>query len=79
MTVLVIGNILSIYYQGVAIAHHNLSYNKYDINVNPKHYENITKNQSFDIENTLFKNTDVLHEDIEISNLNAYDMEAIYE
>lgn len=79
VTVSKIGNILTVYYLDKAIAHHELSYNKNDIKVNPLHYRNLTVKQDFKIENTLFSNNDLMHEDIELSNLNAYDLEDIYE
>lgn len=79
VTVRKLGNILTVYYLDKAIAHHEVLYTKNNIKVNPVHYERLTKKQSFNIENTLFANDDVLHEEVELHNLSAYDLEGMYE
>jgi len=79
VTVRNLGNILTVYYLDKAIAHHTISYNKNDIRVNVSHYESLTTKQSFNVDNTLFRNNDLLHQDVELSNLDAYDLEDRYE
>jgi hypothetical protein len=75
VTVRKFGNILTVYYLDQAIAHHEALYTRHHIKVNPAHYAPLTKQQSFEIENTLFANHDVLYEDIQGCNLHAYDLE----
>lgn len=79
VTVRKLGNILTVYYLERAIAHHTISYNKNDTLVNASHYEQITNKQSFNMDNMLFKNNDLLHQEVELSNLDAYDLEDMYE
>lgn len=79
VTVSKLGNILTVYYLDKAIAHHQVSYNKNDIKVNSDHYRSLSAKQNFSIDNTLFRNNDLLHEEIELSNLSAYDLEGSYE
>ena len=73
----IVGNILTVYYQAKPIAQHQLSYCKNTMNVNPNHYKDLLVKlvkQSFDVENTLLHNSDMLHENLSAIDLSAYDL-----
>lgn len=75
VTVRKIGNILAIYYQAELIAQHRLSYTNKSCNVNPEHYRELSCKAQFDTPNTLFINTDILHNVVSSIDLSVYDTE----
>lgn len=72
----VTGSILTIYHQNEMIAHHKLDFGKNNMNVNPEHYRDLIKKQSFSVENTIFNNPDVIHSCLPEIDLSIYDEEA---
>ena len=73
VTVLALDNMLSAYYQGKQIALHKLSYNKKDIIVNKEHYRKMIIKQSFDTENTLLHNQNLIDFNVNSPELSVYD------
>lgn len=73
VTVLVLDNMLSAYYQGKQIALHKLSYNKKDIIVNKEHYRKMIIKQSFNTKNTLLHNHNLIDFNVNSPTLSAYD------
>ena len=74
VTVVALNDTLGIYFDGKQIALHKISYNKKDIVVNSKHYRKMTVKQSFDIENTLLHNPNLIDFSFAIKDLSAYDI-----
>ena len=56
VAVIGLDNTLSVYYQGIPLCTHKLSYDKNTLNVNREHYKKLIVKQSFDIQNTLLNN-----------------------
>lgn len=56
VAVIGLDNTLSVYYQGIPLCTHKLSYGKNTLNVNREHYKKLIVKQSFDIQNTLLNN-----------------------
>jgi transposase len=74
VTVVVLDNMLAAYYEGKQIALHRLSYHKNDMVVNKNHYRQILVKQSFDIENLLLKNANIVDFNPLNINLGVYDV-----
>ena len=77
VAVVALGNTLAVYHEGKQIAIHRLSYIKKDMVVNPAHYQRLTVKQSFDIENTLLTEDDIIDKPVKIHNLSVYDEAAL--
>jgi len=77
VAVVALGNMLAAYHEGKQIAVHRLSYIKKDMVVNPAHYQRLTVKQSFDIENTLLTDDDVIDKPVKIHDLSVYDEVAL--
>ena len=60
MAVIVLENMLAVYFEGKQISIHKLSYSKNTLNVNKEHYKTMLVKQSFDIKNTLLHNPDIV-------------------
>ena len=73
LAVVALGNMLAVYHEGKQVAIHRLSYTKKDMVVNPAHYQRLTVKQSFDIENTLFSDDDVIDKPVAVHDLSVYD------
>lgn len=73
------GQILSIYYREKVIAQHRINPGHNVMNINPHHYEPLTKRQSQDVDNTLLNDTDILYASIPDIDLSVYDMGVSYE
>jgi transposase len=74
VTVVVLDNMLAAYYESKQIALHRLSYHKNDMVVNRDHYRQILVKQSFDIENLLLKNANIVDFNPLNINLGVYDV-----
>ena len=81
VAVVCLDSMLAAYYEGKQIALHRLSYQKKDMVVNANHYRKMTVKQSFDIENTLLDQTNLIDFPVQSADLSAYDeiAEAVYE
>jgi len=77
VAVVALGNMLAAYHEGKQVALHRISYQKKDMVVNPVHYRKLTVKQSFDIENTLLDDEDVLDKPVRIHDLSVYDEVAL--
>ena len=75
VTVVALDNTVTIYYLAKQIALHKLCYHKSTMNVNKEHYKSLTVKQTFNTENTLFANPEVLDFKSPIINLEVYDCE----
>jgi transposase len=73
VAVVALDSMLAAYYDGKQIALHRLSYQKQDMVVNAAHYRRLTVKQSFDIENTLLNQGDVIDFPIAYRDLRQYD------
>lgn len=73
------GQILSIYHRENLIAQHKINPGSNVMNINPQHYEPLTKRQSEKADNTLMNDTDVLHTFIPDIDLSVYDVGVSYE
>lgn len=60
VAVIVLENMLAAYFEGKQISIHKLSYSKNTLNVNKEHYKTMLVKQSFNIENTLLHNPDIV-------------------
>jgi hypothetical protein len=81
VAVVALDNVLAVYHSGKQIATHKLSYQSRDMVVNPTHYRRLTVKQTFDIENTLFEEDNIIDFPMQRIDLAVYDelMEAPYE
>ncbi len=73
VAVVALDNLLAIYNQGKQIATHRLSYQERDMVVNPSHYRRLTVKQTFDTENSLFDEDNIIDFPIQKVNLSVYD------
>ena len=73
VTVIVLDHMLAAYFEGKQIALHKLSYSKNTLNVNKEHYKSMIVKSSFDIENTLLSNPDLVDLSIPNHSLKKYD------
>ena len=73
VVVVALDNMLAAYHEGKQIALHRLSSFRKDMVVNAHHYQRLTLRQSFDIENTLMDNGNVIDFPIRLPSLSAYD------
>lgn len=73
VAVIVLDNVLTVYYQGKQIALHRISYQKRDMVVNPVHYRRLTLRQTVDTENLLFMNGHLSDYPIQKVDLSRYD------
>lgn len=73
VAVIVLDNVLAVYYQGKQVALHRISYQRRDMVVNPAHYRRLTVKQSFDTENTLFGGSHLLDYPIHFVDMSRYD------
>jgi len=73
LAVVTLGNLLAVYHEGKQVAIHRLSQVKKDMVVNPVHYQRLTVKQSFDIENTLLTDNDVIDHPVATHDLSIYD------
>ncbi len=73
VAVIVLDNMLAAYYEGKQIALHRLSYNKKDMVVNKEHYKRMLIKQSFDTENTLLRNPEIVDYAVQQADLGIYD------
>ncbi len=73
VAVIVLDNVLAVYYQGRQIALHRISYQKRDMVVNPVHYRRLTLRQTVDTENLLFMNGHLSDYPIQRVDLSQYD------
>lgn len=73
VAVIVLDNVLAVYYQGKQIALHRISYQKRDMVVNPVHYRRLTLRQTVDTENLLFMNGHLSDYLIQKVDLSRYD------
>ena len=74
VTVVALDDTLGIYFNGKQIALHRISYNKRDFVVNSAHYRKMTVKQSFDTENTLLRNPNLIDFSFTPKDLSAYDI-----
>lgn len=81
VAVVALDNVLAAYHNGRQIATHKLSYQSRDMVVNPHHYRRLTMKQTFDTENTLFEEDNIIDFPIQRVNLSVYDelLEASHE
>jgi len=77
LAVISLGNLLAVYHEGKQVAIHRISYTKKDMVVNPVHYQSLTMKQSFDIENTLLTEDDVIDVKVTTHDLSVYDEVAL--
>lgn len=75
----VTGQVLSIYHREKVIAQHRINPGNNVMNINPLHYESLTKRQSKDVSNTLLDEGDILHANVTDIDLSVYDLEVFYE
>ncbi len=73
VAVIVLENMLAAYFEGKQISIHKLSYRKNTLNVNKEHYKSMLVKQSFDIENTLLHNPDIIDYGVPRHTLTQYD------
>lgn len=73
VAVIVLDNMLVAYYQGKQIALHRLSYGKNTMNVNKEHYKLLIKKQTFNVENTLLNNSNIIDFNVYTADLSKYD------
>lgn len=73
VTVIVLDHMLAAYFEGKQIALHKLSYSRNTLNVNKEHYKSMIVKSSFDIENTLLNNPDLIDLAIPNHSLKKYD------
>jgi Transposase and inactivated derivatives len=73
VAVVSLDSMLAAYYEGKQIALHRISYQKKDMVVNANHYRRMTVKQSFDIENTLLNQTNLIDFPVLPPDLSAYD------
>ena len=73
VAVVALDNVLTVYHSGKQIATHKVSYQSRDMVVNPSHYRRLTVKQTFDIENTLFEEDNIIDFPLQRINLAAYD------
>ena len=73
VAVVALDNMLAAYHEGKQIALHRISYQKRDMVVNAQHYRRLTVKQSFNIENTLMDDNNVIDFPINPPNLDVYD------
>lgn len=73
VTVIVLDHMLAAYFEGKQIALHKLSYSRNTLNVNKEHYKSMIVKSSFDIENTLLNNPDLVDLGIPNHSLKKYD------
>jgi len=78
VAVIGLDNMLACYHEGKQIAIHRLSYQKKDMVVNAHHYRRLTVKQSFDVENTLLEDDNIIDFPIDPHSLSRYD-EVLYE
>ncbi len=71
--VVCLDSMLDVYYEGKQIDLHRISYQKKDMMVNANHYRKMTVKQSFDIENTLLDQTNLIDLPVQTPNLSAHD------
>jgi len=74
VTVVVLDNVLAAYYMGKQIALHRLSYHKNEMVVNKHHYRNLLMKQSFDIENSLLQDKNMVDLKPTSIDLGVYDI-----
>ena len=77
LAVVSLGNLLAVYHEGKQVAVHRISYAKKDMVVNPSHYRRLTVKQSFDIENTLLADDEVIDVKVTAHDLSVYDEVAL--
>lgn len=73
VTVIVLDHMLAAYFGGKQIALHKLSYSKNTLNVNKEHYKTMIVKSTFDVENTLLNNADLVDLSIPDPSLKKYD------
>lgn len=73
MAVVALDNVLAAYHNGRQIATHRISYQSRDMVINPHHYRQLTMKQTFDTENTLFEEDNIIDFPIQRVNLSVYD------
>ncbi len=73
VAVIVLENMLAAYFEGKQISIHKLSYSKNTLNVNKEHYKSMLIKQSFDIENTLLSNPNIIDYEAPKHTLKQYD------
>lgn len=64
---------LAAYFKGKQIALHKLSYSRNTLNANKEHYKSMIVKSSFDIENTLLSNPNLIDLAIPEHSLQKYD------
>lgn len=75
----VTGQVLSIYHREKVIAQHRINPGNNVMNINPLHYESLTKRLSKEVSNTLLDEGDILHVNVADIDLSVYDLEVFYE
>ena len=73
VAVVALDNMLAAYHEGKQIALHRISYQKKEMVVNAQHYRRLTLKQSFDTENTILDDDNVIDFPIRPPSLDAYD------
>ncbi len=73
VTVIVLDHMLAAYYEGKQISLHKLSYSKNTLNVNKEHYKSMIMKSSFDIENTLLADREIVDVKFPNTSLAKYD------
>lgn len=73
VAVVALDNMLAAYYDGKQIAMHRLSYQKQEMVVNAAHYRRLTVKQSFDVQNTLLEQDNVIDFPVALRDLKRYD------
>lgn len=73
VTVVILDNMLAAYFEGKQVALHLVSYHKNTMTVNKQHYRKMLVKQSFDTENVLLKNANVVDFKPPLIDLGVYD------
>lgn len=73
VAVLVLDNMLTVYFEGKQIALHRLSYDRKSMVVNKEHFKSMLLRQSFDIENTLLNDSSIVDVKVFVPDLCSYD------
>ena len=73
VAVVALDNMLAVYHDSKQIALHRISYQKKDMVVNAHHYRRLTVKQSFEVENTLLDNENIIDFPVKPHDLSRYD------
>lgn len=73
VAVVALDSLLAVYHNSKQIATHKLSYQNREMVVNPSHYRRLTVKQTFETENTLFEEDNLIDFPVQRINLSVYD------